>query len=46
MNCMINYVQHKANCIAVLVRKSFLLKAFEALSLFMHFETALQETQS
>lgn len=42
MNCMITYVQQEANCIAVLVRKTvFLSKASEALSFFMHFQTAL-----
>lgn len=49
MHCMINYVQEEANCIAVPVRKEnnfFLSKAFKALSFLMHFETALEETQS
>lgn len=46
MNCMRNYVQQEANCNAVPVRKRFLSRASKALSYFMHFETALQETQS
>lgn len=54
MNCMRNYVQQDANCIAAPVREKkekkilfcFLsLKLQKLCHIFMHFETALPETQ-
>lgn len=49
MNCMRNYVQQEANCIAITCKekkKRFSFKSFISFVIFMHFETALQETQS
>lgn len=52
MNCMRNYVRQDANCIAAPVREEkkillcFLsLKLPKLCHIFMHFETALPETQ-
>lgn len=45
MHCTISYVQKEAKCIAVPVRKEFFF-FFESFVILMHFETALEETQS
>lgn len=46
MHCTISYVQQEAKCIAVHVRKENNFFSFESFVILMHFETALEETQS